>query len=185
MNLPLQQEVILRKSLLVLSLAVLGVAGSAFAKTPDGKTPAVETVCDNEMGAAFGLCNAYCEAKDCGDPDQRASSRGCEQIKQSFETLTGRPLPCAMSCPCGEVLQLVKDIESGEARVDRCIADAGLLFVVVDTGDYAMISDGEPAFCSVNAEPPFVELTSTELLVCRVTLRKAAEAQGVICRSPE
>ena len=175
----------MRKCLLVLSLAVLGVAGSALAKTPDGKTPAVETVCDNEIGAAFGLCNAYCEAIDCTDPDQRASNRGCEELKQHFETLTGRPLPCAMTCPCADVLQLVKDIESGTARVDRCIVDDALIYVVADTGDYAMISDGDPAFCSVNGEPPFVELTSTELLVCRVALRKAAEAQGVICRHPE
>ncbi len=37
---------------------VLAVPLVASAQTPDGETPAVETVCDGESGAAFGLCNA-------------------------------------------------------------------------------------------------------------------------------
>lgn len=36
-----------------------------FAHTRDGKTPAQDTVCNGLSGAVFGLCNAFCEAKDC------------------------------------------------------------------------------------------------------------------------
>ena len=44
----------MRRSVWILVAIVLFVGGvSASAKTPDGKTPSVETVCDNERGAAF------------------------------------------------------------------------------------------------------------------------------------
>jgi hypothetical protein len=160
-------------------------AGSASAKTPDGKPPSRETVCDNEKGAAFGLCNAYCEAMDCDDPRVRASNKACQAVKRNFEKKTGRPLPCEVSCPCPGLLQLFADIDSGAATVTDCITDDLLLYVVTDTTDYALIFDGPPGNCSVNAEAPFVELTGTELLACRVALRRAAEAQGVACRPVE
>jgi hypothetical protein len=40
----------------------------AFAKTPDGETPANEGVCDDTLFATpglYGLCVAFCEAQDC------------------------------------------------------------------------------------------------------------------------
>lgn len=170
---------------LVFGVFVIIAATGAFAKTPDGKTPSEETVCDNEKGAAFGLCNAYCEAMDCTDPNQRSSDTACEAVKRNFEKKTGRPLPCALQCPCNSVLELFEQIVSGQAIVSRCIADNNLLYVIADTGDFALIDSGVAPSCSVNGEPPFVELNSTEALVCRVSLRRAAEAQGVVCTSPE
>lgn len=160
-------------------------AGSVFAKTPDGKPPSVETICDNEHGAAFGLCNAYCEAMDCTDPNQAASNQGCASVKANFEKKTGRPLPCLVQCPCEGLLQLFADIKSGVATVERCMISSETLFVVTDTGDFALVSDGPPAQCSVNGEAPFVELTATELLACRIALRNAAQSQGIVCESPE
>ena len=164
---------------------VIIAATCAFAKTPDGVTPSRETVCDNEKGAAYGLCNAYCEAMDCTDPNQKASNKGCESVKKNFEKKTGRPLPCLMTCPCAGLLQLFADITSGQAVVERCIADGDLLFVVVDTGEFALVDAGVAPSCSVNAEPPFVDLTPMEALVCRVSLRSAVEAQGIVCGPPE
>ena len=164
---------------------LVSAAGNGFAKTPDGKPPSVETICDNEHGAAFGLCNAYCEAMDCTDPNQHASDQGCASVKANFEKKTGRPLPCLVQCPCDGLLQLFADIKSGSVRVQRCTISADVLFVVTDSGDFALISDGPPAYCSVNAEGPFVELTPTELLACRIALRKSAESQGISCVSPE
>lgn len=176
----------MRKSLWILAFSIVLIGtSSASAKTPDGKTPSEETVCDNETGAAYGLCNAYCEAMDCTDPNQRASDQGCESVKRNFEKKTGRPLPCAVTCPCPGLLQLFADIITGTATVTRCIADDNLLFVRTDTGDTALIEDGPPATCSVNGEGVFVELTSTERLVCRVRLREAVEAQGVECTRSE
>lgn len=162
----------------------LGGAGSASAKTPDGKPPSQETICDNEKGAAFGLCNAYCEAMDCTDPNQRASNRGCEQVKANFMKKTGRPLPCDVTCPCGNTLQLFADIESGAAVVQQCIMTDTFLFVQVDSGDIAVIGGDMPT-CSVNSEAPFVNLSDAELLACRITLQRAVTAQGIVCVFPE
>lgn len=58
---------------LILTIVATGLLGSlaimppATAKTPDGKTPAEETVCDVLRDATpglYGLCVAYCEAHD-------------------------------------------------------------------------------------------------------------------------
>ncbi|HEY0142133.1 MAG TPA: hypothetical protein VGF48_14635 [Thermoanaerobaculia bacterium] len=164
-------------------LAVSG--GNALARTPDGKTPSQETICDNEQGAAYGLCNAYCEAMDCDDPNQRASDQGCAAVKANYERKTGRPfLPCEVGCPCIDQLQVFQQIVAG-APVDRCIADSSSIYVVLESGEFAVISDAAPAFCSANNEPPFITLTPNETLACRVTLRRILEASGVVCRSPE
>jgi hypothetical protein len=170
--------------LLALCVSVV-FASSASAKTPDGKTPATETVCDNETGSAFGLCNAYCEALDCSDPNQRASKQACITIKGNFERMTGRPLPCAVTCPCDSLLHLFADISKGVVQVQECIAYESLLYVATTGGDYALVTDGPPASCSVNGEAPYVALTETERLVCRVALRTAVESRGVHCRPPE
>src|SRR4051794_18845112 len=168
----------MRKSMWsVVAGVIVVVAGAAFAKTPDKQPPSEETVCSNEKGAAFGLCNAYCEAMDCTDPEQAASDKGCQAIKANFEKLTGRPLPCEVQCPCAGMLKLFADITKKAVKVERCTFGPSVLFVVTNAGDFALISDGPPSYCSVNAEPPFIEISPSELLACRVALRKAAEAQ--------
>jgi len=51
----------------VFLLGLSTVFSSAFAKTPDGMTPAEEEVCDIVKGGTpglYGLCVAYCEAQD-------------------------------------------------------------------------------------------------------------------------
>jgi hypothetical protein len=161
----------------------LGAAGTASAKTPDGKPPSQETVCDNEKGAAYGLCNSYCEAKDCTDPNQRASNRACEQIKANFFKKTGRPLPCDITCPCDKVLQLFADIKSGATVVQQCVMTDTALFVTTNAG--TAIIDGATPSCSVNGEAPFVQLIPGELAACRISLQRAVAAQGVVCVFPE
>ncbi|HEX6901375.1 MAG TPA: hypothetical protein VF789_16740 [Thermoanaerobaculia bacterium] len=90
------------KSLLILALPLLLVCtGAALAQTPDGETPAQEAVCDDETGAAYGLCNAYCEAMDCESDDPQASETACTRVKDKFTQITGRDLPCEKpACPC-------------------------------------------------------------------------------------
>lgn len=77
---------------------VLGYATHAAAQTPDGLTPAVETVCDGFEGRAFGLCNAYCEAMDCDlEP---APGRACEAVRNNYFKLTAESaMPCEDLCP--------------------------------------------------------------------------------------
>jgi hypothetical protein len=176
----------MRKSLWIFAVcAVFICAGSVSADTPDGQTPAEETVCDNEQGAAYGLCTAYCEAMDCDSPSQRASDKGCEAVRRNFERKTGRPIPCAVACPCPGLLAVFAQIIDGTVGVRRCIADDNLLLVITDQGDTAIIDDGPPVNCNVNGEPPFIELSPAERTVCRVTIRAAIEATGVICRRSE
>ena len=65
------------------------------AKTPDGLPPSQEIVCSGLTGAAFGLCNAYCEAQDC-DVHPRPS---CAQLRRNFARVTGSDVfPCDLFC---------------------------------------------------------------------------------------
>ncbi len=62
-------KTIIRSShLICISLvATIGVFGQVQANTPDGMTPAVETLCDayqDSIPGLYGLCVAYCEAQD-------------------------------------------------------------------------------------------------------------------------
>ena len=81
-------------------VVLLGLSLSAFPVyaqgTPDGQTPAQEKVCSGLSGAAFGLCNAYCEAQDC-DVHRRPS---CEILRSNFEKVTG-----AAHFPCDTVIE--------------------------------------------------------------------------------
>ncbi len=64
-----------------------------------GKSP---SICDEAglIGAAYGACNAYCEALDCDDPGHRGSARACENSLARFMELTGELPPCEPACPC-------------------------------------------------------------------------------------
>ncbi|UCH79906.1 MAG: hypothetical protein JSW20_09125 [Nitrospiraceae bacterium] len=70
-------------------------------KTPDEMTPSIETVCDDAglFGAAWGLCNAYCEAMDCDSDVTRASDKACDNIFDKIVTITGEVPPCEDLCP--------------------------------------------------------------------------------------
>jgi len=73
---------------------------TSSAKTPDGMPPSEEQVCSGLQGAAFGLCNAYCEAQDC-DVHPRPS---CAVLRRNFERVTGCPVfPCDAFCGDGTV----------------------------------------------------------------------------------
>lgn len=99
------------KTQLTLAFALLLIcSGAALAQTPDWMTPAEETVCDGEDGAAFGLCNAYCEAMDCESANAQASPTACTKVRDKFMNITGRPMPCetcpvpppGTPCPCAD-----------------------------------------------------------------------------------
>jgi hypothetical protein len=175
----------LRRFLFILILGCL-VAGAASAKTPDGMPPSEETICDNETGAAFGLCNAYCEAMDCDSPNHHASDIGCESVRRNFERKTDRPMPCEVVCPCVTGLTLFAQIVNGDVTVEACLADETSLSVIVEGGGFALVTSVElPAFCIVSGLPPMIEITPAEEIACRDVLRRAAEEQGISCVSPE
>jgi len=87
---------------LVLFSLLLSLGITSHAKTPDGETPAVEDVCDGEVGAAYGLCNAYCEAMDCDSDYPNASDKACARVEANYEKKTGELPPCVAVDPCAE-----------------------------------------------------------------------------------
>ena len=120
---------------LMLSFALLLICtgtGAALAQgTPDWETPAQEAVCNGETGAAFGLCNAYCEAMDCESENAQASATACTKVKDKFTNITGRDLPCeAFACPC-QALPEWNAVLAGE--VLHCATSTGNDFVVLTT----------------------------------------------------
>ena len=77
---------------------------TGFAETPDGTTPALETICEeaNTVGKAKGLCIAYCEAMDC-DGEPKASQNACDSVGAKLAAAHGS-IPCVdevVTCPCG------------------------------------------------------------------------------------
>lgn len=98
------------KAHLTLIFALLLIcSGIAVAQTPDLLTPSEETICDGETGAAFGLCNAFCEAMDCESANPQASATACTKVHDKFVNITGRtflpceacpPPPAGTTCPC-------------------------------------------------------------------------------------
>jgi len=171
----------MRKSLCILSLAFLVALLPASAKTPDGQTPAEETVCDDQSGAAYGLCTAYCEAMDCDSPAPHASPTGCSRVAANYTRITGEPLPCDVTCPCPEELPLFAAFVNGTEPVVECAATPTTISVSAADQEFSIVVSTAEGFCSDNGLAPFVPLTGAEALVCRLLLRDTAEAQGIAC----
>ena len=62
-------------------------------------------------GAAWGLCNAYCEAMDC-DGTPKASDQACQHVLENFVAQDAGPIPCG--CPCFDET----DLDDVVARCD-------------------------------------------------------------------
>lgn len=163
----------------VVSLFVF--AGLSRAETPDGQTPSEETICDSQIGAAYGLCTAYCEAMDCDSAAPQASPTACSRVRGNYERITGQPLPCEATCPCLEALPLFQAFVNGTAATAVCQEDSAFTTLVSPDNEFVLV-DGNT--CSANFEPP-VAITAAEAFVCRQLLRAAAAAQGVACVPPE
>ncbi len=172
----------------LLSLCMLlAFANASPAQTPDGSTPAEETVCDGETGAAYGLCNAFCEAMDCETDDPQASAIACGKVKGKYQQITGHEPPCLaqpLSCPC---IELMPDfLEAANAPVSACIdasSTEGSSFVLLSAGvPVAVAVPGLGGSCGLLAGTQ-IEITEAEGLACIDFLRAKAAAAGVTCSS--
>ncbi len=99
---------------------LLAIPQPSVAKTPDGKTPAEETVCDVLRDATpglYGLCVAYCEAHDAellapdGDPEKLDTpNRRILENYNKKKKKSDPPMPCVLQepggCPCWTAEQL-------------------------------------------------------------------------------
>jgi hypothetical protein len=67
--------------------------------TTDESPPAEESVCEDAgyMGAALGLCVAFCEANDC---DLAPDTEACERLRANYAKITGElSFPCEAATP--------------------------------------------------------------------------------------
>lgn len=94
--------------------------------TPDGLPPPMETICDSEQGAAYGLCNAYCEAMDCDDPAPHASVTACQKVSDKYTQLTGEQLPCDDICPLNDKVDYPYffGVVNGDILLNECARDS-------------------------------------------------------------
>jgi hypothetical protein len=160
--------------------ATLALAPVTQAETPDGETPAEETVCDSLAdGAAWGLCNAYCEAMDCDSADPRASDAACQHVLGSFLALESGPIPCA--CPCYTEADLNGLVTECESSLLVCFPS---VLACRLTGDIAgVVGIGGNAACVlVDQDGPTVvveDLTIGQTTTCLELVR--AKQSEVVC----
>jgi hypothetical protein len=86
----------LTPAVLLLGLAMLATSAAYAQGTPDGETPAAEDICTKWgfTGKVNGLCNAYCEAMDCGDANPQASDQACDRVFDEIIAALGEtPFP--------------------------------------------------------------------------------------------
>lgn len=150
----------------------------AQAQTPDGQTPAEETVCDGETGAAFGLCNAYCEAMDCDSDTPQASEKACSKVAEKFENLTGGSLPCEENCPCaGE-----GGIWAFFSEPTSCTIFPSLEAIGLSNGLDQIFVLGNPeddgGICGSSREEPGLPLNASEVSACIGVLK----GYGITCQ---
>lgn len=182
------------RAVALLSLCLLPVASGA--KTPDGMTPAEETVCDELQGAKrglYGLCVAYCEAQDC-DSIELAISGQCRAPKPRLLELYERkrraedpPMPCVtpetQPCSCFDAQELAM------LPLDACFSFdfGGTTATVLSDGSEssgALVEHGEGfGQCALigNGETRVFEIGEDEALACEVVLRDHAAGLGLSC----
>ncbi|HKI02566.1 MAG TPA: hypothetical protein VKK31_11345 [Thermoanaerobaculia bacterium] len=179
---------------LTLSLLCIGT-GAALAQTPDGFPPALETVCDMEQGAAYGHCNAYCEAMDCelandGDPSTNpsASATACSKVRNKFQQATGRDLPCEVTCPCNVPrFPAFSEIVAGQFPIAVCRTEPAFgsldgIFVGNVTQPFALaaqLASGQ-WFCG-DFLAGTIPITPAQGQFCAQLLEQAANSQNVTC----
>jgi hypothetical protein len=121
-----------------------------------GQAVAEENACDGYKGAAYGLCNAYCEAMDCDSEAYNASEKACDVIYLRFEKLTGAPPPCEeVQCPAwhsGELDLVFKTFTSSCSMDDKVLHlphNPGTL----EWGDAEIYDDDNYVYASIQWYP--------------------------------
>ncbi len=78
----------------VLVLGMVGFSAQTLANTPDGETPAIETICNeykDSIPGLYGLCDAYCEAQDL---DAYSKNPTADVLEGNFARRGGGSLAC-------------------------------------------------------------------------------------------
>jgi hypothetical protein len=162
----------------------LNRAPSSTLGTPDGVPPSGETVCNGLIGAAHGLCTAYCEAMDCDSGSPQASQKACDKVGANFLKITGQAPPC--DCPC--VGQYPGFIEALNGPLLSCSAFSGFPFgdtvIVFTPSGFAPIATFSAGFTTcgnlgVGGGPLFI--TEAQARACANLIEQKAAAAGLTC----
>jgi len=122
------------KSLVLYSTLALALVLSwpALAQTPDEISPSAEMVCDGLEGRLYGLCNAYCEAKDCDLDARLMQTRSCGRLLYKYALRSDGALPPCIDadadgchdeldgCPGVDDEELCNVDSDGNGRDDAC-----------------------------------------------------------------
>ena len=192
------------KTYLILAFALLVVcSGMATAQlsetqfangthrgTPDGITPAEETVCDGLTGAAHGLCTAYCGAMDCDSGSPQASQTACNSVSSELQQITGGAPPCL--CPCVGRIENWIEALNGDFGLTVC---AGYTIPGVDEFVAVQTASSDPALEFAGSEAAyylnigacgfltgdFLLITPQEAARCNALVRQKAAEAGLTC----
>jgi hypothetical protein len=146
-------------------LAMMTIAVSVHAKTPDDETPATEPVCDGLETATpglYGLCVAYCEAHDAhllspgGLMDGLDTpNRNILETYNKLKTETDPAMPCVQQqpqgCPCWAEQQLETSLMPPASNFDANLENACSLANILSGGTRSIIENfenGTPGFPS-------------------------------------
>ena len=171
--------------------------------TPDELPPPMEHVCDAENGAAYGLCNAYCQAMDCDNDTPSASDTACQKVSDKFMQLTGRSVPCSIDCPLYQnpAFPFFNGLVSNPSSIDSCtdgwLGDSKNLIVcsgsmVCDpvsptfgavwySGRLPYGGDNDESVRLDNDDPNDPDPDPVEFNSCRGLLEDAVALSGVTC----
>lgn len=132
--------------IIVLTAALLLIAPPTMAQT-------ASTVCDAEVGAAFGLCTSYCQAMDCDGSSPQASATACAKVLENWTKHAGdRVIPCKVESggPLGEAFAACPMTDAD--LNDACLVDTGSLpkyfvFYTNGTSSLGPVDGKGPAIC--------------------------------------
>jgi len=164
---------------LLVSLSMFGLP--AFAKTPDGQTPAEETVCDQLKDdgytkGLYGLCVAFCEAQDHADKSVAITPDELELLKSSSPS--GRILANYdkkkqagdpdMPCIVVDEPVVAEPVVAEPVVADPCpcwsAEEAGAIDGVLSDGSTALgwpAPSSDPSACGVDPRFPYIVETGT------------------------
>jgi hypothetical protein len=149
--------------------------------TPDGVPPSGETICAGQVGAAHGLCTAYCEAMDCDSANPQASPTACSKVRENYVKHTGQAPPC--DCPCMTQFPGFADALNGPVlSCQRVGPFPGVDFTFLVTPSGFFPGSGQVGrFQCGNVNDGALGITAEQNAACLGLIKQKAAAAGVTC----